>query len=148
MDKEFIRVRSTKDITISAVTVIAGIILAVVPASTPLNIVGYCALFTGIILVLAVKTGYKDKETGVKYCKTEHFFAQSLRQSICDAICSKPDSVDLSEEDKGNGVRLDIYHSKASGKAYIQLFEYIPYKYEPCSKLYEHDLDKINKLIR
>ena len=49
---------------------------------------------------------------------------------------------------KGNAVRLDVYYSKASGKAYLQLFEYIPYKYEPCSKIYEHEIIKVGKLIK
>ena len=55
---------------------------------------------------------------------------------------------DLSEAEKGNAVKLDIYYSKAAGKAYLQLFEYIPYKYEPCSKMYEHQLSRIEKLIK
>lgn len=148
MNKEFIRVRSAKDIIVSATTMIAGFVLAFIPDSTPMNILGYFALFTGIILFLTVKTGYKDTQTGVKYCKKERFFAQSMRQSIADAISSKPESVDLAEEDKGNGVRLDIYHSKESGKAFVQLFEYIPYKYEPCSRIYEYELAKINKLVK
>lgn len=148
MDKNFTRVRSTKDIAISSITLVAGCLLAFIPASTPLNILGYVALFTGLILFLTVKTAYKDNETGVKYCKTERFFAQSMRQAITDAIASRPDTVDLTEEDKGNGVRLDIYHSKAAGKAYMQVFEYIPYKYEPCSKIYEHELATIKNLIK
>lgn len=148
MNKEFVRVRCAKDIVISATTVIAGCVLAFIPGSTPLNVLGYIALFTGIILFLTVRTGYKDTETGAKYCKKERFFAQSMRQSIADAISSKPESLDLAEEDKGNGVRLDIYHSNETGKAFVQLFEYIPYKYEPCSRIYEYELAKINKLVK
>lgn len=147
MNKEFIRVRSSKDITISAILAVGGAVLAILPASTPLNILGYILLFTGIILFFTMKTAYKDNETGVKYCKKERFFAQSMRQEVLDAITSKPESVNLAEEDKGNGVRLDIYHSKESGKAYIQLFEYIPYKYEPCSRLHEYELNKVNKIL-
>ena len=54
----------------------------------------------------------------------------------------------LSEEDKGNAIRLDVYYSKASGKAYLQLFEYVPYKYEPCTKVYEYEIAKVGKLIK
>ena len=64
------------------------------------------------------------------------------------ALASKPESIDLTEEDKGNAVRLDVYYSKASGKAYLQLFEYVPYKYEPCSKVHGHPLSKVEKLIK
>ena len=147
MEKEFIRVRSTKDITISSACIIAGSVLVALPTGTPINIAGFFLIFAGIILVLALRTGYKDTESGVKYCKIERFFAQSMREQINKAIGEKPENVNLTEEDKGNGVRLDIYHSKASGKAFVQLFEYIPYKYEPCSNIYEYDLAQVTKLI-
>ena len=59
-----------------------------------------------------------------------------------------PGSIDLKEADKGNAVKLDIYYSKAEGKAYLQLFEYVPYTYEPCSRLYEYQIADVEKLIR
>lgn len=147
MNKEFTRVRSTKDITISAVLTIAGAMLVALPTSASINIAGFFMIFAGIILFLTLKTAYKDTATAVRYCKKEHFFAQSMRQEVLDAIASNPESVNLTEEDKGNGIRLDIYYSKESGKAYIQLFEYIPYKYEPCSRIYEFDLNKVTKIL-
>ena len=70
-----------------------------------------------------------------------------MKNEISNAMTTKPESINLSEEDKGNGVRLDIYYSKATGKAYLQLFEYIPYKYEPCTAVFEHDLSSVSKLI-
>lgn len=147
MNKEFTRVRSVKDIIISSVLLIGGAVLVALPTATSINIIGFFMIFAGIILFLVLKTGYKDNETGVRYCKTERFFAQSMRQDVLDAIATKPESINLSEEDKGNGIRLDIYHSKESNKAYIQLFEYIPYKYEPCSRLYEYELKNANKIL-
>lgn len=147
MNKEFKRVRSTKDITISAVLTIAGAMLVALPTSASINIAGFFMIFAGIILFLTLKTAYKDTATAIRYCKKEHFFAQSMRQEVLDAIASNPESVILTEEDKGNGIRLDIYYSKESGKAYIQLFEYIPYKYEPCSRIYEFDLNKVTKIL-
>lgn len=148
MNKEFIRVRSTKDITLSTIILAAGTVCIVLPLPTSVKIFGFVLLFTGIVLFLTCKTAYKDTETGVKYSKKERFFAQGLRQSISDAIASKPENVNLAEEDKGNGVRLDIYHSKEAGKAYVQLFEYIPYKYEPCSVIYEYEVSEVNNLIK
>ena len=71
-----------------------------------------------------------------------------MNAPISAALASRPESIDLSEAEKGNAVKLDIYYSKASGKAYMQLFEYVPYKYEPCSKIYEYDLARVENLIR
>lgn len=148
MEREFVRVHSAKDITISASLVIIGAILVTLPTGASINILGFFMIFAGLIIGLTLKTGYKEVTTGEKYCKKEIFFAQSMRDEISRSIASNPDSVNMKEEDKGNGIRLDIYHSKNTGKAYVQLFEYVPYKYEPCSKMYEHEVAKISKLLK
>lgn len=148
MNKEFIRVRSVKDVAISTLMTICGSILLLLPTSDSINILGFFMIFTGIILFLTLRSSYKDTETGIIYSKKEHFFAQSIRQELLDTLTSMPSSISLSEEDKGNGIRLDIYHSKATGKAYIQMFEYVPYKYEPCSKVLEYNLSDVVKLVK
>ena len=104
-------------------------------------------LFAGILLFLMLRSGYKEVKTGEKFYKTERYFSQTLRAELAEKIASKPQTVNLSEEDKGNALRLDIYYSRQTGKAYIQIFEYIPYKYEPCSKQYEYALSEVTNLI-
>ena len=148
MEKTFIRVHSTKDIVIFISLLILGGILVAVPTSDAVNITGFFLIFAGAILALVLKTGYKDVETNVKYIKKERYFQQAMHAAIADAIASKPDSIDLSQENKGNAIKLDIYFSKATGKAYIQLFEYVPYTYQPCSKMYEYEISKVGKLIK
>ena len=147
MEKTFNRVRSIKDITTFVSLIVLGSILIALPTSTSINITGFFLIFAGLILALVLKTGYAD-ENGGKYQKKERYFQQAMNAEICSAIASKPNSINLSEEDKGNAVRLDIYSCKSSGKAYIQLFEYVPYRYEPCSKMYEYELSKVSKLIK
>ena len=148
MEKEFIRVRSVKDIVIFATLVIAGSVLVTIPSGSAVNITGFFLIFAGLILALVLKTGYKDSATGAKYQKKELYFQQAMNPVISSLLAAKPESIDLSEESKGNAVRLDVYYGKATGKAYLQLFEYIPYKYEPCTQVYEHELCKVEKLIR
>lgn len=147
MEKTFNKVRSTKDIVISAGLAAAGCVLVALPTSTSINIFGFFMLFAGILLFLMLRSGYKEVETGEKFCKTERYFSQTLRAELAEKIASKPQTVNLSEEDKGNALRLDIYYSRKTGKAYIQIFEYIPYKYEPCSKQYEYALSEVTNLI-
>ena len=147
MEKTFNRVRSIKDITTFVSLIVLGSILIALPTSASINITGFFLIFAGLILALVLKTGYAD-ENGGKYQKKERYFQQAMNAEICSAIASKPNSINLSEEDKGNAVRLDIYSCKSSGKAYIQLFEYVPYRYEPCSKMYEYELSKVSKLIK
>ena len=148
MEKTFTRVHSIKDIVIFISLLILGGILVAVPTSDAVNITGFFLVFAGAILALVLKTGYKDVETNEKYIKKERYFQQAMHAAIADAIASKPDSIDLSQENKGNAIKLDIYYSKATGKAYIQLFEYVPYTYQPCSKMYEYEISKVGKLIK
>ena len=49
MEKNFIRVRSTKDITISLTLTIAGGVLVALPTATSVNILGFFMIFAGII---------------------------------------------------------------------------------------------------
>ena len=148
MEKTFTRVHSIKDIVIFISLLVLGGILVAVPTGDAVNITGFFLIFAGAILALVLKTGYKDVETNEKYIKKERYFQQTMRAAIADAIASKPDSIDLSQENKGNALKLDIYYSKATGKAYIQLFEYVPYTYQPCSKMYEYEISKVGKLIK
>ncbi len=148
MEKTFIRVRSIKDIVISASLALAGIILTVLPVGDAARIAGFFIIIAAAILAFVLKSAYKDVETNEKYLKKERYFQQTMHAAISSAIASKPDTVDLSEEDKGNALRLDIYYSHASGKAYLQLFEYVPYAYQPCSKMYESELSNVSELIR
>ncbi len=148
MEKTFIRVRSVKDIVISASLIILGSILIALPTGAGVNIAGFFMIFAGLILFLIIKSGYKDTETGISYKKKEYYFQQAMNAPISAALASKPESIDMGEANKGNAIKLDIYYSKASGKAYIQLFEYVPYKYEPCSKMYEYEIVRIEKILK
>lgn len=148
MKKEFTSVRAIKDIVIFTSLIIAGSILIALPTGTGINITGFFLIFAGIILALVLRTGYKDVETGERYLKKELYFQQAMQADIQKALKSDPASIDLSEQDKGNALKLDIHYSKAKGKAYVQLYEYIPYNYQPCSSIYEHDINKISNMIK
>ena len=148
MEREFIRVRSVKDIVITLALIISGSIMVAWPDSQPISVAGFFTLFAGILLWFVMKTGYKDTESGMHYQKKEHYFAQSLKHELATKLATNLKSIDLNTEDKGNGLRLDVYYSKTTGKAYIQLFEYIPHSYEPCSQMYEHTLTDASEISK
>ena len=148
MEKTFIRVRSIKDITIFVSLALVGAILTALPIGDAANIAGFFIIVAAGILAFVLKSAYKDVDTNEKYLKKERYFQQTMHAAISSAIASNPDSVDLSEEDKGNALRLDIYYSKSSGKAYLQLFEYIPYTYQPCTRVHECEISKASKIIK
>ena len=148
MNKEFIRVRSISDNVISSSLVITGSVLLALPTNEAVNIAGFFMILIGILLAFVMKTAYMDTETKEKFQKKEFFFQHDMYTSLSSAVASKPESVNLAEADKGNSLRLDVYVGKASGKAYLQLFEYVPYKYEPCSQIHEHAIGRVEKLVK
>lgn len=147
MEKTFIRVRSVKDIVIFSSLILLGSVLVALPTGAGINIAGFFMIFAGIILAFVLRTGYQDTESGEKFILKEYYFQHAMKAHIYNALESSPESIVLDEADKGNAIKLDIYYSKSSGKAYIQMFEYIPYRYEPCSKLYEYELAKVSSII-
>ena len=102
----------------------------------------------GLILLLVLKTSYKLAGTNETYKKKEKFFPQSKRDSFINMLSKSPEAADLSDENKGNGLRVDVFYSHKSGKAYCRLYEYIPYRYEPCSPYFEHSIDKVANFIK
>ena len=136
MNCDFIRVRTTKDLTVSLAFIISGVLCMGFVDSESITVLGFFLLVAGIFLLLILKSGYKEQSTGIIYKKTEHYFAQSVKDNIIKQLQHNPTSLSYSDEDKGTGLRLDVYTNK-NGAAYYQLFEYIPYKYEPCTKVFK-----------
>lgn len=101
MEKEFVRVRSVKDITISVSLIVLGSVLITLPTSASINIFGFFLIFAGLLLALFMKTGYKEAVSGEKFCKKEIYFSQTMNPVISEVIMTKPHTIDLSEEDKG-----------------------------------------------
>ena len=148
MEKNFVRVRSVKDIAVFVSLIVLGGILVALPVGTSINIAGGSLVVLGLVLALILKSGYKDADTDEGYFKKEHYFQQEMKNPLLSVIPSMPEVIELSEEDKGNAVRLDVYYNQQNGKAYIQLFEFVPYEYKPCSDMLEYELYEVKKLIR
>ena len=146
MEKKFIKTTSITDIIISISLIICGSALAFIFYQKGIDFAGYTLIILGIILVFTLKSSYKDLETGERYLKKEFSFQKKMKSSILSAIASSPNSINTKEE--GNGLKLIIYYSKSYEKAYIQLFEYVPFQFYPCSKMYEYDINNIKTLIK
>ena len=135
------------DVVISTSTVVLGCILAIVPLGAGVAIGGYMLIILGFLLALMMKSEYRKELSGEKYQKQEYFFPKEEKNQLLSAIASAPGKIDLGQKGKGQVLRLDIYYSKALGKCYIQLFEYVPYQYVPCSELVGCELPKISNLL-
>ena len=111
MEREFIRVRSIKDIIISSLLLITGTVLVIIPTSDPINITGFFLLLTGLLLFFVLKSAYKDSVSGKVFKKKERFFSQDMHEKLKKALTC-PKDIDFSTEDKGSTLRLDIYFNK------------------------------------
>jgi hypothetical protein len=147
MEKKFVKVRSVKDIVVFTSFVIAGCALAILPESVGANIGGYILILAGFILAFMLKSAYEDFDTKQKYVKKEYFFGSELRSSIEKAIGSNPSSLNLKEEGKGQSLKVVMFSSKSADKAYLQLFEYIPYEYQAKSEVFEYGYSAVEKLV-
>ena len=146
MNKEFIKVRTITDITISSILLISGIILVALPTSVSVNIFGFFAFITSVLLLAILKTGWLDIETKERYCLKHRYFPKNRKSEILNALEDNIDSIDMSDE--GNeGLRVDIYYNKQNHKAFIDLFEYVTYNYERIAPTVEYTIDKIKKLL-
>lgn len=146
MNKEFIKVRTITDITISSILLISGIILVALPISVSVNIFGFFAFIIGVLLLAILKTGWLDIETKERYCLKHRYFPKNRKNEILNALENNIDSIDISDEDN-EGLRVDIYYNKQNHKAFIDLFEYVPYNYERIAPTVEYTIDKIKKLL-
>lgn len=148
MEKKFIRVRSVKDIIVFVLLAVVGCVLAILPLGKSVVFLGATLAIIGIVLAVTIKRVYKDVETGETYLMKQLSFHQNMCKSIASVIETAPEKIDLTDEGKSNAVKLDIYYSKSLGKAYLQLFEYVPYHYEPRSSMIEHELSRVASLVK
>ena len=86
----------------------------------------------------------------ISWLNSEALDAETRKEleAIKKAIESDKPQIDMSKEGEGKTVKLDIYYSPKWGKSYIQLFEYIPYTYEPVTEIKGFNIDKIEKIIK
>lgn len=148
MENQFCRVRSAKDIIISVSLIVAGFVLMFLPYGTGLNIGGFFLFLIGGTFLFLFKSVYKELGTNDVYEKKEFYFPQESTNVILKAVLSNPNSIDLSLEGKGKTVKLNIYYSNKAGKAYLRLYEYIPYMYEPITEVLEYNTKEISNLIK
>ena len=127
MKKTVRKVRTTKDIIISLVLLLAGAACFAV-SSTGMMILGGTIIATGVILFFVLKNGYRIDGEPELFSKKEHFFSDSRYDAIYSEINAGRMITDFKDEDKAIVVRLDVYTSH-SGKRYAELYKYIPYDY-------------------
>lgn len=148
MEKEFERVRSLRDIIISVSMTVVGIVLIVLPASVSVNILGTCLAVPGVLMLLFLKTDYRDSDTGMHFRRLIKYYPASMKAEILAALKSDPSKEDWTEKSAADGLMLDIYAGRGVDKVFVRVSEFIPYSYEPCSEWFVYDENKVAALIK
>lgn len=148
MEKKFIRVRSINDIVTFISLATVGFMLTLILNTVEFHLAGYVLIVIGVLGVCFLKRGYKDIDTKEKYLAKEFSFPGNMKTSMLSALALSPEKIDLTQDGKGTVLMLKIYYSKTAGKAYLQLFEFVPHQYEPCSEMYEYEINKISNLLK
>ena len=148
MKNKFIRVRSTKDIIISAALLVLGVALIVFTNIEAANISGYMFVVIGLVLLPVLKTAYRDAETKALYFKKDLYFLREMKDSIIKALESSPEKIDMSQAGKGQVLLLRVYYSKSAARAYMQLSEYVPHEYKPCTEVCVYDISQVEGLLK
>lgn len=148
MDAKFIKIRSKKDITISIATVVVGLLLALLPFGSGIKCLGWFIAVTGVVLILALKTSWKNVDDCTVYKKKEYFIDMIKKASTIKALENDLASIDLEYEDAVNELRLDVYYSYKAGKVYAQLFEFVPFNYKAVTSLLSYNLTDAQILIK
>ena len=148
MNQQFIKVRSVKDIAISSSFILVGIILALLPVGMGVKLAGCTLLVVGAILALLLKSAYREASSPGIFHKRELFFEPAHKAEILRAIEHNPTKLSLSNEGKGLSIRLDLYYNAVSSRAFLQLFEYVPYEYVAVSEVVECDRSKVEQIIK
>lgn len=145
MEKNFIKVHTSSDITISAILVLGGSALAFLSGSDALAITGVFCIIAGIVLFFVLKSGYRENGSSETYRKKTLNFSQSEKKVLM-GIIAKPQDFNGTLNENGSSLMLTIYHNKKD--AYLQLFEYIPYSYVACTEMYHYNRSDVNALLR
>lgn len=147
MENRFIRVHSVKDIVISSLFIIVGIVLALFRLGVSADLASFIFVALGAFLFFVLKNNYKDIETGEIFSKSELYFAGDAKSMLVSALTSNPVHIESASIGKGNTMKLDIYHSEKNGKAYLFLYEYVPHRYEPTLDMLECDYNNVQHLL-
>ena len=142
MEITFKKVHTTKDLTISALFLAAGIALYFIQAG-----LGIFLAFCGILMLLFYKAGYKKTGENLILRKQAIDVTHACSQSLKDFLDGKDVEPEVVSGNAGGISRLEIYYNADAAVAYAQLFNYSQYLYEPATEIVELRGFRASKLI-
>lgn len=142
MESNFKKVHTVKDLSISTIIFLAGIVLFFINKG-----LGITIAVCGLVMFFLYKGGYRKEGQGIVLQKKSEDLCKSCRQSIIDYLNGKDVTPQVKKGDEGGSVRLDVYYNASEGIAFAQLFDFRNYAYEPETEVIELHSPKADKLI-
>ena len=99
-------------------------------------------------MLLFLKTGYKDVNTGLVYKRKIKYYSATAKNDILSSLNGKVSSFDWAETPGGSAVMVDVYVGSKSDNVYVRVSEFVPYNYEPCSDWFEFSKEAASALTR
>ena len=146
MDQTIRKSRTSYDMLFSMVIVFIGIAACAISHSGAITLMGILFIITGIICWMILKSGYVDTTTSRSIKKEEAYFPVEYKQNLIDAVLNNPERLNELPNSPMNTMKVHLFHNDTD--LYLQLFEYIPCEYKPCTKLIKHKMCDLSKLIR
>lgn len=140
MEYDFKKVHTGKDLTISAIVLLAGAGLFF--ASKGL---GICIVICALFMFLFYKGGYKLDGKDTLLTRKSEDICRACRTSILEFLDGKSITPTITKGNTGGSIRLDVYFNK--GVAYAQLFDFNNYAYEPATGIVELKGDRADVLV-
>lgn len=94
------------------------------------------------------RTRWQSKEDGTLYSFHSLYFAKENLPTIEKALRTNPTALAEMEHYEAGALRLDVFCGEQSGKAYGQLYEYVPYEYTPCSEVFAWEAKDVETFIK
>ena len=144
MENTFRKVRSVRDIVISAAVTAAGIALLFIG---PVSWLGWILLIAGLVMVFTYKTSWRQDGDKTDYKHVVYYFPPSDRSKIAACLEGDVRSITIPADQNESGDRMDVYYNRDERKLYAQLLEFVPYTYKPVTGLVKLQLPEASNLL-
>ena len=142
MEIKLKKVHTSKDFIISAIVLAAGIGLFFVNAG-----LGAIIAACGLLMLLFYKSAYKREGENIVLQKKALDVDHACRESLKGFLDGKDVEPEVKINPNGGVIRLEAYYNAIAAIAYVQLFDFSNYAYEPATEIVELRGTKAERLI-
>ena len=142
MECNFKKVHTGRDLAISTMVLLSGAGLFFINMG-----LGICIGICGLCMFIFYKGGYKVDGRGILLSRKSEDISKACRTSLVDFLEGRNPTPTIKQGHEGGTVRLDLYYNQTENVAYVRLYDFCNYVYEPATGIIELNGDRAAKLI-